>query len=101
MVGTPHADYGALRTLARARSPFWRIPDDLARPIRGTVSWHLVPWLASAYRYVMVRLPPGFELEVNTGRVVLTGNDALSDHYGVFSELRISRVDALDAPGAG
>jgi len=49
----------------------------------------------------MVRLPSGFELEVNTGRVVLTGNDALSDHYGIFSELRISRVDALDAPGAG
>ena len=35
-----------------------------------------------------------FELEVTAGHVLLRGADALSDHFGVFSELIISRVDA-------
>ncbi len=35
-----------------------------------------------------------FELEVTAGHVLLRGADALSDHFGVFSELTMSRVDA-------
>lgn len=46
------------------------------------------------FDYVMVRLPPGFDLQVPAGHVLLRGADALSDHFGVFSELIISRVDA-------
>ena len=49
----------------------------------------------------MVRPPPGFEHDVTSGRLVLTGDDALSDHFGVFTELSISKVDAVDAPGSG
>ena len=52
------------------------------------------------FDYVMVRLPPGFELEVTGARVILTGDETLSDHFGVLTELSISKVDVSDAgPG--
>ena len=53
------------------------------------------------FDYVMVRLPPGFELEVTAGRLVLTGDDALSDHFGVFTELSISKADTVHVPDSG
>ena len=53
------------------------------------------------FDYVMVRLPPGFELEVTAGRVLLAGEDALSDHFAVFSELIISRADTTRTPRLG
>ena len=49
------------------------------------------------FDYIMVRLPPGFELEVGRGHLVLTGPDALSDHFGVFTELSISKVGSVEA----
>ena len=42
------------------------------------------------FDYIMVRLPPGFELEVGSGHLVLTGPEALSDHFCVCPGLSIS-----------
>ena len=53
------------------------------------------------FDYVMVRVPPGFELDVGARHLVLTGDDALSDHFGVFTELSISKVESLDVSGSG